>query len=253
MDAVASAVRALALLDLTDLSDQASEVGTVQLCARAVAAPGPVAAICIWPRFVEVARRTLRESPVRIATVVNFPAGDDQCSRVAGEVSEALADGADEIDLVLPWRAFLAGDHAIAREMVAGAKDRCGDRLLKVILETGEYPGLDAVRAASELAIAAGADFVKTSTGKTAHSASLPAAEAMLGVIRATPRPVGLKPSGGLRTLADAEAYLALADRIMGSGWATARTFRLGASGLHQVLVDTIAGRIPGDRVDGAY
>lgn len=253
MSDAAAAARALALLDLTDLSDQASEAGTVQLCARAVAAPGPVAAVCIWPRFVSVARQTLRDSAVRIATVVNFPAGGDQCSLVGGEITEALADGADEIDLVLPWRAFLAGDTDITHEMVAAAKDRCGDKLLKVILETGEYPGLDAVKAASELAIAAGADFIKTSTGKTPHSASLEAARVMLAAIKAAKRPVGLKPSGGIRTLADANAYLALADEVMGPGWATPQSFRFGASGLYQVLVDVIEGTTPGDRVDGAY
>lgn len=248
-----AAARALALLDLTDLSDQASEAGTLQLCARAVATPGPVAAICIWPRFVGVARQTLRDSAVQIATVVNFPAGGSKCSLVAGDIAEALSDGADEIDLVLPWKAFLDGDSEIAREMVAAAKDQCGDKLLKVILETGEYPSLGKVKAASELAIAAGADFIKTSTGKTAHSASLPAVETMLGVIKAAKRPVGIKPSGGIRTLADASAYLALADQVMGPDWAKPSSFRFGASGLHQVLVDIIAGKVAGERVDGAY
>ncbi len=253
MTDLATAIRALALLDLTDLSDQASEAGTLQLCHRAVAAPGPVAAICIWPRFVGIARQVLRESPVRIATVVNFPAGGTNCALVSGDIREALGDGADEIDLVLPWRAFLDGDHESARDMVAEAKGQCGDATLKVILESGEYPDLDAVGAASALAIAAGADFIKTSTGKTARSASLAAAETMLGVIRAASRPVGLKPSGGIRTLQDAAAYLALADALMGPDWAQPRSFRFGASGLHQVLVDTIAGKGPGERVDGAY
>jgi deoxyribose-phosphate aldolase len=248
-----TAARALALLDLTDLSDQASEAGTLQLCTRAVATPGPVAAICIWPRFVGVARQTLRDSPVQIATVVNFPAGGSNCALVSGDVAEALGDGADEIDLVLPWRAFLDGDDDIAREMVASAKDQCGDKLLKVILETGEYPDLGAVKAASELAIAAGADFIKTSTGKTARSASLPAVETMLGVIKTSGKPVGIKPSGGIRTPEDASAYLALADRIMGPGWAQPATFRFGASGLHQVLVDIIEGKVTGERIDGAY
>lgn len=248
-----AAARALGLLDLTDLSDQASEAGTLQLCARAVAAPGPVAAICIWPRFVEIARKALRDPTVKIATVVNFPAGGSNCTLAAGDVAEALGDGADEIDLVLPWRAFLDGDSDIAREMVASAKDQCGDRLLKVILETGEYPDLDAVKRASVLAISAGADFIKTSTGKTAHSASLPAVETMLAVIRSAGRPVGIKPSGGIKTLSDANAYLALADKAMGPDWAKPSTFRIGASGLHQVLVDIIEGKTAGERIDGAY
>jgi deoxyribose-phosphate aldolase len=247
------ALRALRLLDLTDLSDQASETGTLQLCARAVAAPGPVAAICIWPQFLKLARQTLKASPVRIATVVNFPAGKSNCSLIGSDITEAIADGADEIDLVLPWRAFLAGDAEIAREMVTEARGSCGDKTLKVILETGEYPDQAAVRAASDLAIAAGADFIKTSTGKTKTSATPAAARTRLEAIKGSGKPVGLKPSGGLRTLADAKTYLDLADEIIGPGWATAKTFRFGASGLYGVLADIIAGTTPPERIDGAY
>ncbi|WP_066716270.1 MULTISPECIES: deoxyribose-phosphate aldolase [Hyphomicrobiales] len=249
---IATARRALALLDLTDLSDNADEAGLAALCARAVGAPGPVAAICIWPRFVAQARTMLGRAPVRIATVVNFPQGEATGADVLAETQGAVAAVADEIDLVLPWRAFLGGDAAGAEAMVRAVKDSCDGRTLKVILETGEYPDLDRVRAASELAIAAGADFIKTSTGKTAHSASLPAARTMLEVIAGSGRPVGLKPSGGIRTLADAAGYLELADAIMGPDWATPETFRFGASGLHQVLVDAIAGEASGT-ASGSY
>ncbi|MFC5507041.1 deoxyribose-phosphate aldolase [Bosea massiliensis] len=249
---IATARRALALLDLTDLSDNADEAGLAALCARAVGAPGPVPAICIWPRFVAQARTMLGRAPVRIATVVNFPQGESTGADVLAETQGAVAAGADEIDLVLPWRAFLGGDVAGAEAMVRAVKDGCDGRTLKVILETGEYPDLDRVRAASELAIAAGADFIKTSTGKTAHSASLPAARTMLEVIAGSDRPVGLKPSGGIRTLADAASYLDLADEIMGPHWARPDTFRFGASGLHQVLVDAIAGEASGE-ASGSY
>ena len=247
------ALRALRLLDLTDLSERATETGALQLCARAVAPPGPVAAICLWPQFVKTARRALRDQPVQIATVINFPAGGSNCSLIENDLAEALADGADEIDLVLPWRAFLAGELASAREMVVEAKARCGDKTLKVILETGEYPDQGAVRAASELAIAAGADFIKTSPGKTRISATPEAARTMLQAIKASGRPVGLKPSGGLRTLADARTYLDLADEVMGPDWATPKAFRFGASGLYGVLADIIAGTVAGERTDGAY
>lgn len=241
--AIASALRAMSLLDLTDLADDTSEAGLRDLCARATGGPVPVAAICIWPRFVARAREMLGTGPVAIATVVNFPQGDAAVAPVLRQTESALADGADEIDLVLPWRNVLMGQTQSAREMVETIKACCGDKRLKVILETGEYPDLDAVRRASELAIEAGADFIKTSTGKTAHSASPAAVRAMLEVIRATPRPVGMKPSGGIRTLADAEIYLGLADEIMGPGWVAPTTFRFGASGLHQALVDVIGGR----------
>ncbi|CAM5773408.1 deoxyribose-phosphate aldolase [Bosea minatitlanensis] len=245
--------RALALLDLTDLAEDATAEGARALCRRAVCGPVPVAAVCLWPRFVAVAREALGDGPVRIATVVNFPDGDSPVAAVIGETGAALAAGADEIDLVLPWRAVLAGDTAAGSAMVRDVKARCGDRLLKVILETGEYPDPDSVTVAAGLAIAAGADFIKTSTGKTAHSASLPAARAMLGVIAGAGRPVGLKPSGGIRTLADAKAYLDLADAIMGPDWATPRSFRFGASGLYGALIGAMDGGPAGQATTGSY
>jgi deoxyribose-phosphate aldolase len=245
--------RALALLDLTDLADDATEEGARDLCRRAVSGPVPVAAICLWPRFVATARAELGDGPVRIATVVNFPDGDTPIAPAMRETEEALAAGADEIDLVLPWRAVLAGQTTAAAAMIRNVKGLCGERRLKVILETGEYPDLDKIRTASELAIAAGADFIKTSTGKTAHSASIPAVRVMLSVIAGTARPIGLKPSGGIRTLADARSYLDLADAIMGPDWASPTTFRFGASGLYGALVAAIDGAGPDAAPRGSY
>mgnify|MGYP002654696045 CR=1 FL=1 len=250
---VGLARRALALLDLTDLGDQATEAGTLQICARATTGPVPVAAICIWPQFVSLARRTLGESPVRVATVVNFPAGGTNVGRVSGDTAEAIGDGADEIDLVMPYKAFLQGDGYIASDMIGEIKAICGGTLLKVILETGACPDVAHVRAASDLAIAAGADFIKTSTGKIAQSATPDAARAMLEAIKASGLPVGLKPSGGIRTLADAKIYLDLADEVMGPAWANPRTFRFGASSLHQALLDVIKGQGGAEVGDGAY
>ena len=234
--------RALALLDLTDLSDGADEAATRALCAKAVSGPVPVAAICIWPRFVKTARAALGAGGVKIATVVNFPAGGDDPAPVLSDTEKAIAAGADEIDLVLPWRRVLAGDTAIASAMIIDIKARGGGKPLKVILETGQYPDGDAIRRAADLAIAAGADFIKTSTGKTARSATPEAARIMLEAIREAGRPVGLKPSGGIRTLADAKTYLGLAGEVMGPDWATPATFRFGASGLYDVLAQEIAG-----------
>lgn len=246
MSDVDAAKRALALLDLTDLGEPATEEGLHALCRSALSGPVKVAAICIWPHFVARARAILSAEPLLVATVVNFPAGDGDAATVMGEIDDALEAGADEIDLVMPWRAFLAGDHRHAGAMIEQARTRVGTATLKVILETGEYPGLDRVEAAAKLAIAAGADFIKTSTGKTARSASPEAVRAMLGVIADAGRPIGLKPSGGIRSLSDARLYLALVDAIMGPAWATPSTFRFGASGLHQVLLDTIAGKAAG-------
>jgi len=231
----AVARRALPLLDLTDLGETCTETKIDVLCRDAKA--GPVAAICVWPRFVTQGARALAGTGIRIATVINFPEGREDCARASDDTAEALRDGADEIDLVLPYRALMRGDAALARDMVEAVRDICGTATLKVILETGELGHSETVRVASRLALEAGADFLKTSTGKSPVSATPEAAELMLTEIRASGRPAGLKVSGGLRSVTDAAAYLALADRIMGSDWVTPKTFRLGASSLYGALV----------------
>ena len=180
---------------------------------------------------------------MRVATVVNFPSGDEPIDAVTAAVSAALADGADDIDVVLPYRAVLAGDLARAAALVAAVAELVEEpTLLKVILETGALEDPAAISSAAELAVENGADFVKTSTGKIPAGASLEAAAAMLAVIAGADRPVGLKPSGGIRTFDEAMAYIDLADSVMGEGWATPATFRFGASGLLDSLLAVIAG-----------
>jgi deoxyribose-phosphate aldolase len=247
------AERALRSLDLTDLTDTCTDQAIDALCRKAVDPRGPVAAVCVWPQFVKRAGENLRGSGVRIATVVNFPAGGEDAGRVADDTQEALSDGANEIDLVLPYNAMRRGDLAVAREMVEAVRDLVdGSRLLKVILETGELKDPALIETASRLSIEAGADFIKTSTGKTPVSATPEAAEIMLNAIKASGRNVGLKPSGGIRTVEDAKVYLDLADRIMGQGWATPQTFRIGASSVYDTLIAAIEGRA-GNAATGAY
>lgn len=244
MSDIEIARRALQCLDLTDLSDNCTDQVVDALCAKAIDPRGPVAAVCIWPQFVVRARNALKGTAVRIATVVNFPSGGEDVGRVTDDVREALADGANEIDLVLPYEAVRRGDLAVASEMIEAVREMTDqNRLLKVILETGELREPFLIEAASYLAIEAGADFIKTSTGKTSVSATPDAADIMLKAIKASSRPVGLKPSGGIRTVVDAKVYLDLADRIMGDGWATPKTFRIGASSLYDNLIATIEGR----------
>lgn len=235
--AAAFARRALPLLDLTDLSDACTEAAVDALCAKARA--GGVAAVCVWPHVVARAREALARTDVRVATVINFPAGGEDVARAVADTTAAIEDGADEIDLVMPYRAVLRGDTAPARAMIEAVRAVCDrGRLLKVILETGTLACPEAITAASRLALSAGADFLKTSTGKSPVSATPEAARAMLEVIRdqSGSRSVGLKVSGGLRSLADAALYLDLADETMGPGWASPATFRLGASGLYLEL-----------------
>ena len=240
-------------LDLTDLTDTCTDQAIDALCKKALDPRGPVAAVCVWPQFVKRAQDNLKGSSVRIATVVNFPAGGEDVSRVADDTQEALSDGANEIDLVLPYGALRRGDLAVVREMVEAVREMVDqERLLKVILETGELKDPHLIETASRIAIDAGADFIKTSTGKTPVSASPEAAEIMLNAIKASGKPVGLKPSGGIRTLADAKIYLDLADRIMGQGWATPRTFRIGASSVYDTLIAALEGRA-GAAATGAY
>jgi deoxyribose-phosphate aldolase len=245
--------RALLCLDLTDLTETCSDHGIDELCARAMSPLGPVAAVCVWPQFVSRAREALKGSTVKIATVVNFPAGGENVDRVIEDVHEALGDGAHEIDLVLPYRALLRGDIDAAGDMVVGVRDVVDQgRLLKVILETGELADAALIVTASRIAIEAGADFIKTSTGKSPVSATPEAAEVMLEAIRESHRSAGLKVSGGIRTLADAARYLGLADRIMGAGWATPQTFRIGASSVYDALIASIEGRASAGSV-GVY
>jgi deoxyribose-phosphate aldolase len=237
----ARARRAIGLVDLTDLDDRSTDAAVVALCARA--AEHGTAAVCVWADFVARCAAELAGTQVRVATVVNFPTGDERAFAVGLVTDRALADGADDIDVVLPYRAFTAGDEVRAGAVLDAVRDRVmSPAIVKVILETGALPDTTTVERAAAFAIAHGADFVKTSTGKIPVSATLDAAEAMLRIVQRADRVVGLKPSGGIRTFDDAMAYLDLADRMMGDGWATPSTFRFGASGLLDALVAVAAG-----------
>lgn len=239
----AVATRALSLLDLTNLKDDCTPEQIVSLCAKAQTAFGPTAAICIWPRFVMQARTLLGpNSPVRIATVVNFPAGDAKIEDVLAETRDAVADGADDIDLVIPYRALMAGNEHAVTDMVTAVKAACGSAILKTILETGELKDKSLIRKASDLSIAAGADFIKTSTGKVGVNATLEAADIMLQAIRDSRKKVGFKPAGGIANVMDASLYLRLADTILGEDWAIPSTLRFGASGLLDDIIAVLSG-----------
>jgi deoxyribose-phosphate aldolase len=236
---VVIARRAISLIDLTDLSDDSSAERVAALCERA--ATHGTAAVCVWPDFVAGATAQLTGTPVQVATVVNFPTGDERPFAVRVITERALADGADEIDVVLPYRAWLQGDTARAAQVLDTVRAAtAGSALVKVILESGALPDAAATTRAAQFAIDRGADFVKTSTGKIPVSATPEAAAAILDAVASAGRPVGIKPSGGISTLAAAAGYLDLADRVMGAGWAAPSTFRFGASGLLGALLDVI-------------
>lgn len=233
MTTKSSAQRILSLIDLTNLNDDCTEEDVVELCSRAQGEFGNTAAVCVWPRFVNLCASILRGTSIKVATVVNFPHGGTDVADVVAATIAALDAGADEIDLVLPYQSMITGDEAQVLSILQAVREVVhAPSHLKVILETGELINPERIRRASELAIKSGADFIKTSTGKTKISATPEAVTTMLQVIRDSGRPVGLKPSGGIRTVADAQKYLDLADAIMGPQWATPQTFRFGASGL---------------------
>ncbi|MDZ7854716.1 MAG: deoxyribose-phosphate aldolase [Sphaerotilus sp.] len=228
----------LTCLDLTSLNDADTEADIARLCERARAPLGPVAAVCVWPRLAAFARAQL-PAHIGVAAVANFPDSRTDVERAVRDTDEIVQAGAQEVDVVLPWRALQAGDAAAVAAVLRSVRRTCEGLTLKVILESGELgrSGDTALIArASQLALAEGADFLKTSTGKTAHHASLPAAEAMLAAIAADPLArdrVGLKPSGGLRTVADVQPYLALVVQHLGAGALNPKRFRIGASSLY--------------------
>jgi deoxyribose-phosphate aldolase len=256
-----AARQALTLMDLTSLNDDDTADSIRALCQRADTPAGHPAAVCIYPAFITTARDALAElglaGRVKIATVTNFPRGEADIERAAAETREAVARGADEVDVVFPYRALMAGDEIVGRELVAACKAACGKALLKVILETGELEDATLIRRASELAIDGGADFLKTSTGKVRVNATLEAAEILLSVIQASgpslQKSVGFKAAGGVRTAEDARDYLDLAERLMGKAWVTPAHFRFGASGLLDSLLATLDIETGGGAPAGGY
>jgi deoxyribose-phosphate aldolase len=246
---------ALSCLDLTSLKANDTDASIEALATQAMTPHGAPAALCVYPAFVPVAKRALAQhgvSGVRVATVVNFPHGKAEADAVAAEVRQAIAHGADEIDAVLPWRALLAGDARRAAQVLRRCRQACdagaAPVLLKAILETGELREPHWIRTAAELAIEAGADFLKTSTGKVPVNATPEAAACMLEVIRARGARVGLKVSGGVATIEDVECYAALAAQACGAAWLSPRHLRFGASSLLPVLLAVLEGAPTSDR-----
>ncbi|WP_207263828.1 deoxyribose-phosphate aldolase [Desulfovibrio sp. Huiquan2017] len=231
------ALRALVSMDLTSLGEDDTDETIRTLCARAVTPRGHVAAVCVYDQFVPLALGELAGTGVRVATVCNFPHGGADTAASVSEAKAQVAAGAQEVDVVLPYKRYKAGHRDQAIALLHQVREVCGETvLLKVILETSQLQSPKIIAEASRDAIEAGADFIKTSTGKVPGGATLETAAIMLEAVREmTPkvgRPLGLKPSGGIRTVDQAAGYLFLADRIMGPEWATPRTLRFGASGL---------------------
>lgn len=238
-----AAQTALGLMDLTTLNDNDTNEVVAALCKQARSPAGETAAICIYPQFIPVAKKAFAQlaiSNVEIATVTNFPHGNDNIAVAVNETKNAVELGADEVDVVFPYRALIAGDAQVGFDLVKACKTACGDVMLKVIIESGELKTPALIKQASEISIDAGADFIKTSTGKVAVNATLESAAIMLNVIKEKNRDVGFKAAGGVRTAADAKEYLDLTASIMGAEWINAKHFRFGASSLLADLLSTL-------------
>ncbi len=242
------AKQALSLMDLTSLNETDTNETIQALCQSAKSSAGLPAAICIYPQFIPVARQYLSElgiGDLRVATVTNFPEGEADVALAVKETAQAIELGADEVDVVFPYRALIAGDENIGFELVQQCKQACGDKRLKVIIEVGELKEEALIQKASSIAIDAGADFIKTSTGKVPVNATPEYARMMLEVIqqKSAQDHVGFKAAGGVKTAEDAKVYLDMANDLFGKEWVTPENFRFGASSLLNNLINTLNGK----------
>ena len=239
---------ALSMIDQTTLEGKDSEGKVIQMCqkARTPYAPMPelptVAAVCVYPNMVSVAKKTLMNTSINVASVATaFPSGMAQLSDKLNDTAYAVEQGADEIDMVISRGEFLKGTYSFIFDEIAAIKEACGEAHLKVILETGELETYENVRKASDIAMYAGADFIKTSTGKISPAATQPVTLVMLEAIRdfyrETGIKVGMKPAGGIRKAKEALQYLVLVKETLGSEWLTPDLFRFGASSLTNDLL----------------
>jgi deoxyribose-phosphate aldolase len=245
---IAALEMALSMIDLTTLEGADSPGKVRQLCAKALHLHDSrphlphVAAVCVYPTLVAEAKRQLAGSGIRVAAVTSgFPSGQFPLEIKLADTRFAVGEGADEVDMVLSRGQFLRGDYAYVHDEIVQIKDACGEAHLKVILETGELGSLDAVRRASDLAMRAGADFIKTSTGKIQPAATMPVSLVMLEAIRdfyyETGRKIGMKPAGGISKAKQAIQYLVMLRETLGAAWMTPDLFRFGASRLANDLL----------------
>lgn len=239
---------ALSMIDLTTLEGKDSEGKVIQLCTKAKKpyAPMPglptVAAVCVYPNMVSTAKKALDGSNINVASVATaFPSGMAKLQVKLDDTKFAVEQGADEVDMVISRGEFLKGNFSFVFDEIAAVKEACGDAHLKVILETGELETYENVRKASDIAMHAGADFIKTSTGKISPSATQPVTLVMLEAIRdfysQTGKMIGMKPAGGIRKAKQALQYLVLVKETLGANWLTPNYFRFGASSLANDLL----------------
>jgi len=252
------------MIDLTTLEGKDTEGKVRQLCHKAIHLHDEygdlpkVAAVCVYPPFVALAKSLVSETGIEVASVATaFPSGQSFLSLKLAEVKKAVENGADEIDMVISRGRFHQGDYAFVFDEISKVKEACGEARLKVILETGELGNLDNVYFASRLAIAAGADFIKTSTGKIKPAATMPVTLVMLEAIRdhfyETGEMVGMKPAGGISNAKLALHYLIMVRETLGDEWLSNQWFRFGASSLANDLLKQLVKQKSGIYQSGNY
>lgn len=255
---------AISMMDLTTLEGKDTPGKVAFVCRKAMQPMDPryevppCAAVCVYPNLVRTAKRFLGNSGVKVASVATaFPAGQMPLKLKLREVRSAIRDGADEIDMVIDRGQFLAGNPDRVSDEIAATRDACGAARLKVILETGELQTYDNIRLASDLAMRAGADFIKTSTGKVSPAATMPVTLVMLEAIRdyfyETGIRIGMKPAGGIKAAKQALAYLVMVKETLGDDWLTPDLFRFGASTLANDVLMQIAKTVDGNYQSGDY
>lgn len=249
---------AVAMMDLTTLEGADTPGKVAALCQKAMHPlppkfeTPPCAAVCVYPTLAREARRLVGDSGVNVAAVATgFPSGQFPLELKLEDVRFAVAEGANEIDMVISRGEFLRGNYALIYHEIAAVKEACGKAHLKVIFETGELQTYENVRIASEIAMQAGADFIKTSTGKVSPAATLPVTLVMLEAVRdhffRTGQRIGIKPAGGIRTAKEALQYLVMVKETLGEDWLTPDLFRFGASSLLNDVALQIAKQVEGE------
>lgn len=234
-----SPLELISLIDLTSLNAEDTPLVIDELCQKAQSPFGNAAAVCVYPQFVKQARQKLPQE-IFVASVVNFPDGDAPLSQVVSDIKKTVQAGADEVDVVLPYKLLKQGQNAAVIEFIQTTRETYHNKTLKIILETGALTQ-ELIYAASEFCIAADVDFIKTSTGKIATGATPESVSTILRAIHNNKsKKTGIKISGGVRSLEDALDYAALVQKILGEEWLQAKTFRIGASKLFDIILQEL-------------
>lgn len=226
----------ISLIDLTRLKENDDVIAITEFCKSAHTPLGDVAAVCVYPEFIITAKEVLAETQIPIATVANFPYSEDPLDEVLDSIHESIEHGAQEIDVVLPYQQLIHGEQNNVIQFLKSCREATADVLLKVIIESGAL-NAKFITLATSLVVACGADFVKTSTGKHKHGASLHDIDIILNTLSKTDNPPGIKISGGVRTPEQAREYLDLISQYMGDEWIRPEHVRIGASQLLQQLI----------------